>query len=371
MVDLKYISHRFSQAGFSLIILLSIALTSFIGCSSANNDTPEVVKDPPVKNPPQETSTFKNPLLNAAPDPWVYNTGTEYLVTYTTGHNITLIKTKKMSDLKNGTKKVVWTPPATGLNSKEIWAPELHYINNAWYVYYAASDGNNINHKMWVLENTSEDPFHGVWKDKGELKLPDDKWAIDGTPFEINGKHYFLWSGWEGDVDVRQDIYIAEMENPTTVMGKRIKLLQPQDDWEINNTNPQVVEGPQFLLKDDKAFIFYSAGGCWDDGYSIGAMWTETTSDPMQANSWKRLDNNPLFSTNTSSNAYAPGHNSFFTSLNGDEDWILYHANPQPAQGCGDNRSMRMQEFSWTDDGFPVLGTPEPLNNNLNKPSGE
>ena len=199
MVILKNILQAFRRTGLTIIVLLSISLTSFVGCSSANSDTSEV-----VKNPPQETSTFKNPILNSAPDPWVYNTGKEYLVTYTTGHNITLVRTKKMSAIKSGTKKVVWTPPATGMNSKEIWAPELHKINNIWYVYYAASDGNNINHKMWVLENTSDDPFQGVWKDIGELKLPDDKWAIDGTPFEINGKLYFLWSGWEGDVDVRQ-----------------------------------------------------------------------------------------------------------------------------------------------------------------------
>lgn len=371
MVVLKPISHLFSKAAFTLVVLLSFSLASFVGCSSANSDTTEIVKDAPVKDPPSDSTTFKNPIMNSAPDPWVYNTGTEYLVTYTTGYNITLVKAKKMSDIKNGILKVVWTPPSTGLNAKEIWAPELHKINEVWYVYYAASDGNNINHKMWVLENTSEDPFKGVWKDKGELKLPDDKWAIDGTPFEINGKLYFLWSGWEGDVDVRQDIYIAQMEDPTTVIGERIKLIQPQDGWETNNTNPQVVEGPQFLLKDDKAFIFYSAGGCWTDGYSIGAVWTETTSNPLEATSWERMDTNPLFTTSSSSNAYGPGHNSFFTSLSGDQDWILYHANPQPAQGCGDNRSMRMQKFNWTNNGFPVLGDPEPINKALKKPRGE
>lgn len=371
MVTILNILRAFGRAGLPISVLLSICLTSIVGCSSANTDSIEVVKDTPIKDPPKETSTFKNPILNSAPDPWVYQTETDYVVTYTTGYNITMVKTKKMSDIKEGTKKVLWTPPPTGFNSKEIWAPELHKINNNWYVYYAASDGNNVNHKIWVLENTSNDPFQGVWKDRGELKLPDDKWAIDGTPFELNGKLYFLWSGWEGDVDVRQDIYIAEMENPTTVKGERIKLLQPQVDWETNNTNPQVVEGPQFLLKDDKAFIFYSAGGCWTDGYSIGAIWMETSSNPMAASSWERLDNNPLFSTSASGNAYAPGHNSFFTSLSGDEDWILYHANPQPAQGCGDNRSMRMQKFSWTNDGFPVFGDPEPINKDLQKPLGE
>ena len=31
--------------------------------------------------------------------------------------------------------------PEQGWNSREVWAPELHYLNGRWYIYYAASDG--------------------------------------------------------------------------------------------------------------------------------------------------------------------------------------------------------------------------------------
>ena len=43
-----------------------------------------------------------------------------------------------------------------------------------------ADDGLNENHRMWVLENASQDPFTGTWVDKGEVELPDDKWAFEG-----------------------------------------------------------------------------------------------------------------------------------------------------------------------------------------------
>ena len=369
MVVLKNIMNNLNKVSFIFVLLLSISLASCVSCSSSNNPIEET--EEPITDPPIESTTFKNPILNSGADPWVFKNGDEYLVTFTTGNNITLLRTNKMSNIKNATKKVVWTPPATGLNSKEIWAPELHKINNKWYVYYAASDGNNENHKMWVLENTSEDPFQGTWEDKGELKLPGDKWAIDGSPFEINGKLYFIWSGWEGDLNIRQDIYIAQMETPTKVIGERISLLKPKDAWETNSTNPQVTEGPQFLLKNGKAFLFYSAGGCWTDGYSIGAIWMESTANPMEIASWERMGTNPLFATNNTGNAFGPGHNSFFKSLNGDEDWILYHANPHPGQGCGGNRTMRMQKFTWDNNNFPILGIPETLNKDLIKPSGE
>ncbi|PJB19320.1 MAG: glycosyl hydrolase family 43, partial [Flavobacteriaceae bacterium CG_4_9_14_3_um_filter_33_16] len=85
----------------------------------------------------------------------------------------------------------------------------------------------------------------------------------------------------------------------------------------------------------------------------------------------ERLASNPLFVTNNTGNAFGPGHNSFFKSLNEDEDWILYHANPQSGLGCGGARSMRMQKMNWSSDGLPVLGNSEPLSKALNKPSGE
>jgi GH43 family beta-xylosidase len=353
-----------------LIYGLSIVLISCISCEKSSGDTDTNVPNPPIVTP-VEILTFKNPVRNSGPDPWVYKNNQEYFVTYTTGNNITLVRTEKMSDLNKSTPKVVWTPPLTGLNSAEIWAPEIHKINNVWYIYYAASDGNNINHRMWVLENKSENPLQGSWVDKGELKLPDNKWAIDGTVIQHNDKLYFAWSGWEGDVNIRQNIYIIEMESPLKVLNERVCILKPSDSWEINNTSPMVLEGPQFFVKDNKLFLFYSAGGCWKDEYSIGVIWMDASKNPLDINSWTRSDKNPLFVSNNLGNAFGPGHNSFFKSLKGDEDWILYHANPQPGQGCGDNRSIRMQKFLWDNSGFPILGTPEPLNKALTKPSGE
>ena len=66
-----------------------------------------------------------------------------------------------------------------------------------------------------------------------------------------------------------------------------------------------------------------------------------------------------------------PFHNAFFKSVDGREDWIIYHANPQPGQGCAENRSTRIQKFSWNDIGFPELGIPNALSQKLTKPGGE
>jgi GH43 family beta-xylosidase len=296
-----------------------------------------------------------------------------YYVTHSTGSNLTLYRTRKLSELAKAESKVVWTPPATGMNSKEIWAPEIHRVDDKWYFYYAADDGNNHNHRMWVLENSNDDPFEGEWIDKGKLNLPDDKWAIDGSIFKHRDSLYFLWSGWEGDVNVRQDIYITTMINPWTAGNKRVLLSKPELPWEIKGASkdlPTVNEGPQILKHDDKIFIVYSASGCWTDDYALGILEVSSTADIMKSSSWTKAQE-PVFQKDAQAKAFGPGHNSFFKSPDGTEDWIIYHANPGAGQGCDGFRSPRMQPFSWTGDGRPDFGTPARLGDSLSVPSGE
>src|ERR1700709_2422175 len=95
--------------------------------------------------------TFTNPLLPSGADPWCIFKDGYYYYTNTTGKNITLWKTKNIATLATSERKVVWTPPASGSYSKDIWAPEVHYLQGKWYVYFAADNGKNINHRLYVL----------------------------------------------------------------------------------------------------------------------------------------------------------------------------------------------------------------------------
>lgn len=318
----------------------------------------------------EKNKTFVNPLLPSGPDPWVFQKDGWYYFTHTTGKNLRLYRTKAMSKLAEAEYKTVWTPPASGMNSKQIWAPEIHFLQGKWYFYYAADDGLNENHRMWVLENSSPDPFKGSWQDKGELKLPDNKWAIDGTPFEHNGELYFIWSGWEGDINVSQNIYIVKMTSPWTTEGPRRMLSTPEHEWEKRGGRPTINEAPQFLRRNEKLFVIYSASGCWTDDYALGMLWTNASSDPLDPSQWNK-EPAPVFSKDTTSHTFGPGHNSFFTSPDGTEDWIIYHANPDTRQGCGGKRSPRMQRYRWTDDGFPQFGRPVAPGDPIAVPSGD
>lgn len=310
-------------------------------------------------------STFTNPLLPSGADPWsIYKDG-YYYYTNTLGDRIAIWKTKDLSKLKTAEQRTVWTPPSGTMYSKQIWAPEIHFINGKWYIYFAADDGKNENHRMYVLESSSTNPLDGEWVFKGKISDPSDKWAIDGSVFEHRDQFYMVWSGWEGNANGRQDIFIAKMKNPWTIEGDRVKISEPTYDWEkhgdLNDPhNPphvNVNEGPQILKHGDKIFLVYSASGCWTDFYTLGMLTASPKSDLLDPDSWKKSPE-PVFIQSPENGVYAPGHNSFFKSPDGGEEWILYHANSQPGQGCGKYRSPRAQKFTWKSDGTPDFGVP-------------
>lgn len=324
-----------------------------------------------------QTKTFTNPLLSSGADPWCIQHDGYYYYTNSTGSNITIWKTKNITDLQHAATKVVWVPPANTMYSKELWAPELHFINKKWYVYFAADDGNNNHHRIYVLENSSADPMQGKWLFKGKVSDATDKWAIDASVFINRGQLYMIWSGWDGDINGEQDIFIAKLKNPWTVDGGRVKLSYPLFDWEKNGdlhdaVNPphvNVNEGPEILKHGNKIFLVYSASGCWTDYYALGMLSTTDNEYLLDPVSWTK-SSQPVFKQSPQHGVYAPGHNSFFKSPDGKEDWILYHANSAPGQGCGKDRSPRAQKFTWNSDGTPNFGTPLKTNEPIPMPSG-
>jgi GH43 family beta-xylosidase len=325
--------------------------------------------------------TFTNPLLPSGPDPWVTFRNGFYYYMNTTGRNLTIWKTRSIADLSRAEKKVIWTPPPSGPYSRDIWAPELHFLDGKWYVYFAADAGTNQTHRMWVIENASPDPLEGSWTLVGRIGDRTDKWAIDGSVFENRRKLYLIWSGWEGDENGVQSIYIARLKNPWTVAGKRVRISTPELPWEkvgdLHPRTPQenpphvdVNEGPEILEHGGKLFLVYSASGCWTDYYALGMLTASAGSNLLKPSSWKKSAQ-PVFTQLPEAHTFAPGHNSFFKSPDGRQDWILYHANSEAGQGCGGRRSPRAQPFTWKTDGTPDFGTPIPVGTPVPRPSGE
>ncbi|MBR4204575.1 MAG: glycoside hydrolase family 43 protein [Clostridia bacterium] len=302
--------------------------------------------------PQYETITFKNPVAPSGADPWVIrdpDTG-RYYYCYSGGNGVCVNEITDLAHItaEGGTK--VYTAPENTMYSAEYWAPELHKIDGKWYIYVAADDGDNFNHRMYVLECTGDKPtdkFNMV----GKITDPTDKWAIDGTVARIDGELYFVWSGWEGNENVAQNIYIAHMKSPTAIDSERTVLSKPKLRWEKLGGMPSINEGPVALAKGETVHIIYSASGSWSDFYNLGKL-TWRGGDPLDAENWTKSDVSVFEKTAT---CFGPGHCSFTTAADG-TTWIVYHGNLVSGSGWG-GRSVWTQPISWDGD-EPILGSP-------------
>lgn len=307
----------------------------------------------PVVAQSQTAATFTNPFVKSrdAADPWmIYHDGFYYF-TFTAGDRIEVWKSATLTGIDAGTKTTVWRAPAAGAQCCNIWAPELHFINDRWYIYYAADDGRDANHRMYVLESTGTDP-QGTYIDKGKIAAPVDRWAIDGSVLrKADGSLYFIWSGWDSFVQSPQNLYIAPMSNPWTISGERVLISAPTNSWE--RVGWWVNEGPVGLQRGNKTFIVYSASGGSTPDYCLG-MLTNTNGDVLNPSAWTKSSGCVFSKTNT---VFGPGHNSFVKSSDGSEDWIIYHAKDTPVQTWA-GRTARAQRLTWNQDDTPNFGSP-------------
>lgn len=303
--------------------------------------------------------SFYNPLIrsiDASPDPYILKHDGKYHYCLVNGPNneIWVWISPELAGLDTTPDKhMLWKAPQDGPFSKEVWAPELHFIDGYWYIYFTADDGLNDNHRLYVVKSASSD----VLSEYGELQKlqwqDEDFWGIDATIFrnEYDGELYLVWSGWPGAVNEVQNLYIAPMDTPMSLKGPRVLLSKPENAWEA-----WINEGPSVLQHQGRIFVVYSAHESWSSDYCLGLLSAENSSNLLDRSSWQKLPA-PILKAHDEAMIYGPGHNSFFKGP-GDTDWIAYHAKFKKEPGWGDRKACA-QPITWDENGFPHVGNPE------------
>jgi len=322
---------------------------------------------------PLPPGTFTNPIVRSrsAADPWLVYRDGFYYFTFTVGKSIEVWKSPTITGLDTGKKVTVWRAPNKGPNAEHVWAPEIHYLNGKWYIYYTATPGPDLDRRQFVLEAATDDP-QGPYVDKGQIVVPgegEDVYAIDGSVFQSKeGKLYFVWSGRAENKPGTQNIYIAPMSNPWTLSGPRVLLSRPTYDWERHGW--AVNEGPEILERNGKTILIYSASGGTTPYYCLG-MLTNSDGNLLRPESWTKSPV-PVFQQYKGPDGavYTPGHNGFCKSPDGTEDWIIYHGK-ENTDGTWAGRTARAQRFTWNADDTPFFGHPVPAGVPLALPSGE
>jgi GH43 family beta-xylosidase len=313
---------------------------------------------------PVHAEQFTNPLIEQRADPWIYkHTDGYYYFSATVPEydRLEIRRAETIQGLAVAEPKVIWRKRETGIMGSHIWAPELHYIDGKWYIYFAAGGAEHVwAIRTYVLECADENPLTGAWTEKGQLVTGDDEFVLDATTFEHNGTRYVVWSD-EGPRAMKDNsLYIATLSNPWTLSGEKVLISTPTYPWEKRKF--WVNEGAAVLKRNGKIFMAYSASAT-NHNYCMGLLTADEDSNLLDPASWTK-SKEPVFKTSEENGQYGPGHNSFTVSADGSEDILVYHARNYK-KIVGDplhdpNRHTRVQVLHWNDDGTPNFGEPVP-----------
>jgi ribonuclease P protein component len=94
-------------------------------------------------------------------DPYVLKHNGKYYYCFSNGNSISMICANTIEEIESSESKIVFVPDKKEY-SKDLWAPELHIIDNKCYIYLACDDGDNYTHRMYVLENNTQENRLGI-----------------------------------------------------------------------------------------------------------------------------------------------------------------------------------------------------------------
>ncbi|GGK19212.1 hydrolase [Deinococcus malanensis] len=331
---------------FSLLGAMSLTLSA---CSMT-------ALEPPPSGP---ALSAQGQLSIRNADPSVIRVGSTYYSVESDGNNIYSRAATSVNGLANATRTLIWSAPK---NMPNVWAPELVRDpgTSRYYVYFASGDGGS-GQRTYVSESAHPG---SAYSDPKMMNLPDGKWAIDGVSFFFSNQRYFVWSGWAGDTNVEQNLYIARMSSPTATTGARYVISQPRESWERVVGNPYINEAPQPIRDPNgQLHLVYSANGSWSEQYCLADLRLRAGGDPTYVWDWYK-SNGCLFGSNRSTlmtgwdptlYVNGPGHHSFVL-LNGDISTsppagssfpLAFHAVPKGTTYSWSNRSWYSGSFMW------------------------
>ncbi|MCZ7429974.1 family 43 glycosylhydrolase [Micromonospora sp. WMMA1949] len=321
----------------------------------------------PVAGPAQAAPAvnYTNPLVNQRADPHIVrHTDGYYYMTATVPEydRIVLRRATTLQGLASATETTIWRRHTSGEMGAHIWAPEIHFINGRWYVYFAAGRTDDVwRIRMYVLENASANPLTGSWTERGRITTPWDTFSLDASTFVVNGVRYLTWAQQEPGISTNSNVYLARMgANPWQITGTVARLVVPAYDWETRGY--RVAEGPTVIQRNGRVFLTYSASAT-DANYCLGMLTASAGANLLDPASWSKSPT-PVFASNAATGQYGPGHNSFTVSEDGQSDILVYHdRNYRDISGDplnDPNRRTRIQKLYWNADGTPNFGIPVP-----------
>ena len=311
---------------------LSGCIGSFSGDSGG---TPTETYENPVFEP-----VFADPSAVRADDGTFYAYGTED--NWHDGEGFRPIPIVKSEDLVN------WEYVGEAFETKPewkdsgyLWAPEVLWMNDTYYMYYSYSEWGDENPGIGVA--TSDDPA-SPFTDQGKLFLSDEigvENSIDPMVFRRDGTPHLFWGSFHG-------IYAVELSSDgVETVGEK------------THVAGEHYEGAYVVERDGSYYFFGSVGTCCDGEFStyhvrvgrsgslLGPYEDKDGTDLREAKGPVVVEEGNGF--------VGPGHNDVITDDAGD-DWLLYHAYEE-GEGYIEGtprRPLMLDRIDWS-DGWPKV----------------
>jgi len=310
------------------------------------------------------TLKYNEPWILQRADPYVYKhtDGSYYFTASVPAYDgIFLRKSDTLAGLASADEVEIWHKHEEGPMSVHIWAPELHYLEGKWYIYYAGGDKDDVwQIRPYVLRCLGDDPMTDEWEELGKMNRADEDvfsfeaFSLDATVFENKGKYYYVWAEKVGVGKQISNLYIAEMETPYKLKTTQVLLTTPDYDWE--RVGFWVNEGPAVIKRNGKIYMTYSASETGKN-YCIGMMSSHEDADLLDPKSWVK-ERYPVLCSDEAKGIYGPGHNSFTVDADGN-DIMVYHARKEE-EIIGDplynpNRHAQLMRIEWDEEDRPVF----------------
>jgi len=283
---------------------------------------------------------------------------------YCTGRGISVFSSK---DLKNWNpetavfkEKPVWADAVAADFKNHIWAPDISFHNNTYYLYYSVSAFAKNTSAIGVTTNTTLDPKDPAykWVDHGIViqSVPNrDLWnAIDpNLTFDDNNTPWLAFgSFWEGLKMVKLNADLLSIAHPQEwyTISKR----ERGAGFEDAHPGDAALEAPFIFKKNGYYYQFLSWDFCCQgekSTYKVVVGRSKVITGPYLDKEGKSLnDGGGTILIQPNENWYGAGHNSAYT-FDG-KDYIIFHAYEKKNNG---KPKLEIKELKWDAGLWPSL----------------
>lgn len=296
-------------------------------------------------------------------DPVMIREGDTYYL-FCTGWGISVYSSKDMETWKKEEsifkKPPEWTESVVPGFRGHIWAPDIHYFDGQYYLYYSVSAFAKNTSAIGLVINKTLDPKTPdfEWKDQGIIvqSVPNrDLWnAID--PNIIVDEEGYPWmsfgSFWQGLKMVKllpNRKAIAQPEEWYTI-AKRERTHFTDD----KDPGDAALEAPFIFKKDSMYYLFVSWDYCCrgaNSTYKVVVGRSENVTGPFLDKEGKSMaEGGGSLVIEGDENWAGVGHNSAYT-FDG-QDYLVFHAYDANDEG---HSKLKISEMKWDADGWPII----------------